>query len=146
MMADLFELTHLAHQSRKFSSFFAGQLYFLPESDLALVLNNIMRDHRIGASEYSMPPMKLKSKAAGAKTHPKVYDLCYDQLELSHEVLVCEGGCNSSVHHYCAGVTRYHYEKLTAGAEPFVRMFCSLKTHRAWSHSYSWRLRISRPN
>ena len=81
-----------------------------------------------------MPPTKSKSKAAGtrasAKT-PKVCDLCYDQLEESHEVLVCEGGCNSSVHRYCAGVTRYHYEKLTAGAEPFVCMFCSLKTHRA---------------
>ena len=82
-----------------------------------------------------MPPTKTKSKVAGArasaKTPPKVCDLCYDQLEESHEVLVCEGGCNSSVHRYCAGVTRYHYEKLTAGAEPFVCMFCSLKTHRA---------------
>ena len=82
-----------------------------------------------------MPPTKTKSKVAGArasaKTPPKVCDLCYDQLEESHEVLVCEGGCNSSVHRYCAGVTRYHYEKLTAGAEPFVCMFCWLKTHRA---------------
>ena len=83
----------------------------------------------------SMPPKKSKSKVAGAKasakTQPKVCDLCYDQLEESHEVLVCEGGCNSSVHRYCAGVTHYHYEKLTTGAEPFVCMFCSLKTHRA---------------
>jgi len=82
-----------------------------------------------------MQPEKSKSKVAGAKasakTQPKVCDLCYDQLEESHEVLVCEGGCNSSVHRYCAGVTRYHYEKLTAGSEPFVCMFCSLKTHRA---------------
>jgi len=40
-----------------------------------------------------MPPTKLKSKAVGArasaKTHPKVCDLCYDQLEENHGVYVC---------------------------------------------------------
>ena len=90
-----------------------------------------------------MPPKKLSAKAS-AKTHQRVYDLCYNLLEESHEVLVYEGRCNSSVHRYCAGVTHYHYEKLTAGAEPFVCLFCLLKTHRALVSQLSQRLRVSR--
>lgn len=81
-----------------------------------------------------MPPKKLKSKVGAktsVKTQQKVCDLCHDLLEDSHKALVCKGGCNSSVHRYCAGVTHYHYEKLTVGAEPFVCLFCSLKSHRA---------------
>ena len=73
---------------------------------------------------------KSKSKA-GSKVQQKVCDLCCDQLEEQHEVLVCEGGCNSTVHRYCAGVTREHYAKLTTDPEPFTCQYCTLRTYRA---------------
>ena len=70
-------------------------------------------------------------KQKGTKTHQKACDLCCDLLEDSQEVLACEGGCNINVHRYCAGVTRYHYSKLTTGTNPFVCQFCALKTYGA---------------
>jgi len=75
-----------------------------------------------------MPKSKFK---AGSKAQRKVRDLCCDQLEEQHEVLVCEGGCNSTVHHYCAGVTREHYAKLITDTEPFTCQCCMLRTYRA---------------
>ena len=77
-----------------------------------------------------MPKPKPKSKA-GSKTQWKVCDLCCDQLEEQHEVLVCKGGCNSTVHRYCAGVTCEHYAKLTADTEPFTCQYCMLRAYRA---------------
>ena len=75
-----------------------------------------------------MPKSKFK---AGSKAQWKVCDLCCDQLGEQHEVLVCEGGCNSTVHRYCAGVTREHYAKLTTDTEPFTCQYCTLRTYRA---------------
>jgi len=75
-----------------------------------------------------MPKSKFK---AGSKAQRKVCDLCCDQLEEQHEVLVCEGGCNSTVHRYCAGVTREYYAKLITDTEPFTCQYCTLRTYRA---------------
>ena len=46
-------------------------------------------------------------------------------------MLVCKGGCNSTVHRYCAGVTCKHYAKLTMDAEPFTCQYCMLRAYRA---------------
>ncbi len=71
----------------------------------------------------SMPKPKPK---AVAKVQQKICDLCYDPLEDSQDILLCEGGCKCNVHRYCAGVTRAHYSTLTTGAAPFVCQFCAL--------------------
>jgi len=70
-------------------------------------------------------------KQKGTKAHQKACDLCCDPLEDGQDVLACEGGCNTNVHRYCAGVTRRHYSKLTTGTNPFVCQFCALKTYGA---------------
>ena len=80
------------------------------------------------ALNFEMPKSKFK---AGSKAQRKVCNLCCDQLEEQHEVLFCEGGCNSTVHRYCAGVTREHYTKLITDTEPFTCQYCTLRTYRA---------------
>ena len=85
---------------------------------------------------------KPKSKA-GSKTQWKVCDLCCNQLEEQHEVLVCKGGCNSTVHRYCAGVTCEHYAKLIADTEPFACQYCMLRAYKAL-YSYSRTSKISK--
>ena len=57
-------------------------------------------------------------------------DLCCDSLEKSQEILKCEGDCGCTVHRYCAGVTKRHYEDLTKGSTPFVCQWCNLKLAR----------------
>ena len=58
-------------------------------------------------------------------------DLCCDSLEKQQEILTCEGDCGCTVHRYCAGVTKRHYEELTKGSSPFVCQWCSIKTSHA---------------
>ena len=59
-------------------------------------------------------------------------DLCCDSLEQGHDVLICEGGCGSNVHRYCAGVTIKHFAELTSSsAGSFVCFFCSQKLFKA---------------
>ena len=71
-----------------------------------------------------MPKSKPK---AGPKAQWKACDLYCDQLEEQHKVLVCKGGCNSTVHRYCAGVTCKHYAKLTMDTDPFTCQYCILR-------------------
>ena len=73
-----------------------------------------------------MPKGKAKKPVSQAKT----CDLCCDTLEDGQDILLCEGGCNSNVHRYCAGVTKSHYTEL-ASATPFICQFCTLKTYKA---------------
>ena len=55
-------------------------------------------------------------------------DLCCDSLDKGQEILKCEGDCGCTVHRYCAGVTRRHFEQLDKGSIPFVCQWCTLKT------------------
>ena len=73
-----------------------------------------------------MPKGKAKKPVSQAKT----CDLCCDTLEDGQDILLCEGGCNSDVHRYCAGVTKSHYTEL-ASATPFICQFCTLNTYKA---------------
>ena len=47
-------------------------------------------------------------------------DLCCDSLDKGQEILKCEGDCGCTVHRYCAGVTRRHFEQLDKGSIPFA--------------------------
>ena len=74
-----------------------------------------------------------KGKKSSSQTTLKTCDLCYDTLEPNQDTLrlLCEGGSECNVHHYCAGVTRNHYAELTASTTPFVCQFCALKTFQS---------------
>ena len=61
-------------------------------------------------------------------------DLCCDTIERGQDVLKCEGDCGCTVHRYCAGVTKGHFERLNKGPSPFVCQWCSLKTTNAVIH------------
>ena len=69
----------------------------------------------------------------GGKNKKPTCDLCCDSLEKQHEihVLTCEGDCGCTVHRYCTGVTKRHYEDLTKDSSPFVCQWCSLKLSHA---------------
>ena len=62
------------------------------------------------------------------KSKKTVCDLCSDSLGKGQDILSCEGGCNCTVHRYCAGVTTSHFQALTS---PFVCQWCMLKTANA---------------
>ena len=55
-------------------------------------------------------------------------DLCCDTLDKGQDILTCEGECGCTVHRYCAGVTKGHFEKLSKSSTPYVCEWCSLKT------------------
>ena len=77
-----------------------------------------------------MPKPKPKA-GSKPKAQQKACDLYCDQLEEQHEVLACKGGCNSTIHRYCAGVTCKHYAKLTTNTEPFTCQYCMLRAYKA---------------
>ena len=47
------------------------------------------------------------------------------------DILTCEGDCGCTVHRYCAGVTKGHFERLSKSSTPYVYEWCSLKTTQA---------------
>lgn len=56
-------------------------------------------------------------------------ELCCDAIEKDHDTLQCKGECGCTVHRYCAGVTKRHFEELNKpGSLPFVCQWCSLKS------------------
>ena len=67
----------------------------------------------------------------GRSTKKLACDLCCDSFEKGHEILKCEGDCGCTVHRYCAGVTKKHYEELAKGNSPYVCEWCTLKTTHA---------------
>ena len=73
-----------------------------------------------------MPKGRAKKPVSQAKT----CDLCCDTLEDGQDILLCEGGCNSNVHCYCAGVTKSLYAEL-ARTTLFICQFCTLKKYKA---------------
>ena len=58
-------------------------------------------------------------------------ELCCDAIEKDHDILQCKGECGSTVHRYCAGVTKRQFEELSKGDPPFVCQWCSLKSASA---------------
>ena len=60
-------------------------------------------------------------------------DLCYDSLEKGQDVLKCEGQCGCTVHRYCAGVTKRHFETFDKGhsSRPFVCQWCFMNESRS---------------
>lgn len=75
----------------------------------------------------------MKSNMPKKSTSSKpTCDLCCDTLEKEHETLKCEGECGSTVHRYCAGITKGQYDSFSDGhAGPFVCQWCSMKTTAA---------------
>lgn len=65
------------------------------------------------------------------KTKKSTCDLCCDSIDKGQECLKCEGDCGCTVHRYCAGVTKRHFEELSKGSTPFVCQWCALKTTHA---------------
>ena len=47
-------------------------------------------------------------------------ELCCDAIEKDHDTLQCKGECGSTVHRYCAGVTKRHFEELSKGSLTFA--------------------------
>ena len=70
-----------------------------------------------------MPPRKSAEKAT--------CELCCDALEKGQDTLKCEGECGCVVHHYCAGVTKRHFDSLNKDRKPFVCQWCSMKMSRS---------------
>ena len=66
----------------------------------------------------------------GKKSEKDVCELCYDTLEKGQDILKCEGECGCSMHRYCAGVTKRHFESLK-DHNPFVCQWCFSKLSRA---------------
>jgi hypothetical protein len=58
-------------------------------------------------------------------------DLCCEPIDKDQEMLKCEGDCQSSVHRYCAGVSKRQYDELTKGSTPYVCQWCSSRTTQA---------------
>ena len=42
-----------------------------------------------------------------------------------HEAIQCEGNCQKWYHRLCAGVSKYHYDKLADSPNPFICWLCS---------------------
>ena len=65
------------------------------------------------------------------KTKRSNCDLCLDSIEKGHDVLKCEGACGTTVHRYCAGITKSHFDELNKSSSPYVCHLCVMKTTNA---------------
>ena len=65
------------------------------------------------------------------KQKKPICDLCCDSLEKGQKILKCEGDCGCTVHRYCAGVTKRHFEELSNGSTPYICKWCTLKSTHA---------------
>ena len=73
-------------------------------------------------------------KGCSAKEQP-VCDLCAGPFKEGEENLQCEWGCQKHMHRYCAGLTRSHYQQLSADSTPFVCLVCTQRLHKATVYS-----------
>ena len=68
---------------------------------------------------------------SGANSKVKACDLCTAVFKTGEEVLHCEGSCKKPLHHYCAGISSHHYQKIIDELVPFVFLPCTQRLHEA---------------
>ena len=71
-------------------------------------------------------------KADTAAEQDTICDGCCTSIEENeHEAIQCEGSCQKWYHRLCAGVSKYHYDKLADSPSPFVCWLCSDSLQKA---------------
>ena len=59
-----------------------------------------------------------------------IYDICGNEVieteTNTKDALFCEGVCQKWIHRCCAGVTRYHFEKLSKSDDPWYCPCCTV--------------------
>lgn len=79
-------------------------------------------------TQYNAAVKQIRARSKLLRRHKRSV-IC--AVTCSRIALLCEGGCNSNVHQHCVGVTRCHYEELSASSNPFVCQLCALKRYTA---------------
>lgn len=71
-------------------------------------------------------------KADAATEQGAICDGCCTSIEDNeHEAIQCEGSCQKWYHRLCAGVSKYHYDKLADSPSPFICWLCSDSLQKA---------------
>lgn len=74
-------------------------------------------------------PGKIDSNSKGEVTN---CDGCCSVIDDSKdEALQCEGICQKWYHRLCAGVSKFHYDRLADSPQPFICWLCSNITDKA---------------
>ena len=68
--------------------------------------------------------------------------LCYEQIEKEEDCLKCEGACESVIHRYCAGVTKWHLDKINSGQVAFVCQYCELSLAKTVYQQLQFELQV----
>ena len=93
---------------------------------------------------YSSNLMMSKSKKlrpgpkpgkVAATEQDAICDGCCSSInDNEHETIQCEGSCQKWYHRLCAGVSKYHYDKLADSPNPFICWLCSDNLQKAVIH------------
>ena len=87
------------------------------------------------AKKSKAGPKPQAGKAGTASEQDTICDGCCTLIEDNeHDAIQCEGSCQKWYHRLCAGVSKFHYDKLADSPSPFVCWLCSDSLQKAVIH------------